>query len=49
MELENLSFRCEGSAPSSQSCEGLSTDAEHRDGLPRSSVEASVMEVERRG
>jgi len=26
-----------------------STDAEHRGGLPRSSDEASVMEVERRG
>ena len=29
--------------------EDESTDAEHRDGLSRSSVEASVMEVERRG
>ncbi len=29
--------------------ESESTDAGHRDGLTRSSVEASVMEVERRG
>ena len=29
--------------------ESESTDAEHRDGLTRNSVEASVMEVERRG
>ena len=28
---------------------GESTDAEHRGGVTRSSVEASVMEVERRG
>ena len=49
MELENLSFRCEGSAPSSQSCEGLSTDAEHRDGPARSSCEGPVVGLERRG
>jgi len=29
--------------------EGESTDAGHRDGLTRSSVEVSVMEMERRG
>jgi len=29
--------------------EDASTNAEHRGGLPRSSDEASVMEVERRG
>ncbi len=49
MELENLSFRCEGSAPSSQSCEGLSTDAEHRDGPACSSGEGPVMGLEQRG
>ena len=29
--------------------QGESTDAEHRDGLARSSEEVSVMEMERRG
>ena len=38
-----------GEATSGSNCEGESTDAEHRDGAARSSVEGSVMEPERRG
>jgi hypothetical protein len=41
--------RCEGRAPSSGHCEGLSTDARQGGGPPRSSGEAPVMGVERRG
>jgi hypothetical protein len=38
-----------GSAPSSRNCEALSTVVRHADGPARSSEEAPVMGVERRG
>jgi len=43
--------RCDakGASASSRNYEALSTDAQHRGGSARSSVETSVMEVERRG
>lgn len=43
--------RCDvkGASTSSGNYEALSTDAQHRGGSARSSDEASVMEVERRG
>jgi len=49
MERGNLSFRCQGSGAKQRHCERLSTDAEHRGRWSRSSGEASVMGVERRG
>jgi hypothetical protein len=48
-ERGNLSSRCEGSGAKQPHCECLSTDAGHRGRWPRSSEEASVMDVERRG
>lgn len=48
-ERGNLSSRCEGSGAEQRHCERLSTDAGHRGGWPRSSEEAPVMGVERRG
>lgn len=49
MERGNLSSRCEGSGVKQRSCKRLSTDAGHRGRWLRSSDEASVMDVERRG
>jgi hypothetical protein len=49
MERGNLSSRCKGSGVKQRHCERLSTDARHRGRWPRSSVEAPVMGVERRG
>jgi hypothetical protein len=48
-ERENLCSDGKGQATSGSNREGESTDAEHRDGAARSSVEGSVMELERRG
>ena len=48
-ERENLSFRCQGSRTSSYSYKCQSTNAKHRGGVSRSSVECSVMGQERRG
>ncbi|AXV98055.1 hypothetical protein CJO81_20935 (plasmid) [Ralstonia solanacearum] len=48
-ERGNLSFRCQGSGAEQRHCERLSTDAGHRGRWPRSSDEAPVMGVERRG
>ncbi len=48
-ERGNLSSRCEGSGAKQRHCERLSTDAGHRGRWPRSSDEAPVMGVERRG
>ena len=48
-ERGNLSSRCEGSDAKQKHCERLSTDAGHRGRWPRSSDEAPVMGVERRG
>ena len=49
MERGNLSSRCEGSGVKQRHCERLSTDARHRGRWLRSSDEALVMGVERRG
>ncbi|EQC00824.1 MULTISPECIES: hypothetical protein [Photorhabdus] len=49
MERGNLSSRCEGSGVKQKTCKRLSTDAGHRGRWLRSSDEASVMDVERRG
>jgi hypothetical protein len=49
MERGNLSSRCEGSGVKQRHCKRLSTDAGHRGRWPRSSGEAPVMGVERRG
>ena len=48
-ERGNLSSRCEGSGVKHRNCKRLSTDARHRGRWSRSSDEASVMGVERRG
>jgi hypothetical protein len=48
-ERENLGSDGKGQATSGSNREGDSTDAEHRDGAARSSVEGSVMGLERRG
>ena len=48
-ELENLVGDVKGKRTSGSNREAESTDAPERGGLPRSSVEASVMLVERRG
>jgi hypothetical protein len=48
-ERGNLSSRCQGSGAEQRHCERLSTDAGHRGRWPRSSEEAPVMGVERRG
>ena len=49
MEHENLGVDANGEATSGLNHEGESTDATQRGGLPRSSAEAGVMLVERRG
>ncbi|WP_228940170.1 hypothetical protein [Photorhabdus thracensis] len=49
MERGNLSSRCEGSGVKQKTGKRLSTDAGHRGRWLRSSDEASVMDVERRG
>ncbi len=49
MERGNLSSRCEGSGVEQKTCKRLSTDAGHRGRWLRSSDEAPVMGVERRG
>src|ERR1700704_5433455 len=49
MERENLAGDAKGKGASGYNREAESTDAPERDGLPRSSVEAGVMLVERRG
>ena len=49
MERENLAGDAKGKGTSSYNCEAESTDAPERDGLPRSSDEGPVMELERRG
>jgi len=49
MERGNLSSRCEGSGVKRKNRKCLSTDARHRGRWLRSSVEAPVMGVERRG
>ena len=49
MERGNLSSRCEGSGVEQKPCERLSTNAGHRGRWLRSSDEAPVMGVERRG
>lgn len=41
--------RCQGSRPRGNPLEVVSTDARRRGGVVRSSVEAAVMAVERRG
>ena len=48
-ERENLAGDAKGKGASGSNREAESTDAPERGGLPRSSVEASVMLVERRG
>ena len=48
-ERENLSLGYQGRSTSSYSYKCQSTDAEHRGGASRSSVECSVMEQEPRG
>lgn len=48
-ERENLSFRCQGSHTSRYSDKCQSTNAKHRGGVSRSSVECSVTEQEPRG
>jgi len=48
-ERENLAGDAKGKGTSGSNCEAESTDAPERGGLPRSSDEASVMLVERRG
>ena len=49
MERENLAGDGKGKGTSGANREAESTDAPERDGLPRSSDEAGVMLVERRG
>ena len=48
-ERENLTGDAKGKGASGSNREAESTDAPERDGLPRSSIEAGVMPVERRG
>src|SRR6202040_1015564 len=48
-ERENLAGDAKGKGASGSNREAESTDAPERGGLPRSSVEAGVMLVERRG
>jgi len=48
-ELENLAGDAKGKGTSGVNREAESTDAPERGGLPRSSDEAGVMPVERRG
>ena len=48
-ELENLSGDAKGKGTSGENREAESTDAPARGGPPRTSVEARVMRVERRG
>ena len=48
-ERENLTGDAKGKGASGSNREAESTDAPDRGGLPRSSVEAGVMPVERRG
>src|SRR5436190_9028819 len=48
-ERENLAGDGKGKGTSGANREAESTDAPERDGLPRSSDEAAVMAVERRG
>ena len=47
-ERGNLRFRCQGKTSSREPDKRESTDAKHRDGSVRSSVEVCVMEMERR-
>src|SRR6202022_829495 len=49
MERENLAGDAKGKGTSGSNREAESTDAPERGGLPRSSDEAGVMPVERRG
>src|SRR4029434_7007955 len=49
MERENLTGDAKGKGTSGSNREAESTDAPERVGLPRSSDEGSVMELERRG
>ncbi len=49
MERENLAGDAKGKGTSGSPREAESTDAPERGGLPRSSDEGSVMELERRG
>ena len=49
MERENLTGDAKGKGASGSNREAESTDAPETDGLPRSSDEAAVMAVERRG
>jgi hypothetical protein len=49
MERENLAGDVKGKGTSGSNREAESTDAPERSGLPRSSDEAAVMVVERRG
>ena len=49
MERENLAGDAKGKGASGSNREAESTDASDRGGLPRSSDEAGVMPVERRG
>ena len=49
MERENLAGDAKGKGASGSNREAESTDAPERGGLPRSSFEASVMLVARRG
>ncbi len=49
MERENLAGDAKGKGTSGLNREAESTDAPDRGGLPRSSDEGSVMELERRG
>jgi hypothetical protein len=49
MERENLAGDTKGKGASGSNREAESTDAPERGGLPRSSNEGSVMELERRG
>jgi hypothetical protein len=49
MEHENLTGDVKGKGASGSNCETESTDAPERGGPPRSSDEAGVMLVERRG
>jgi hypothetical protein len=49
MERENLAGDAKGKGASGSNRKAESTDAPERDGLPRSSDEAGVMLVERRG
>jgi hypothetical protein len=49
MERENLAGDAKGKGTSGSNREAESTDAPERGGLPRSSYEAGVMPVKRRG